>query len=181
MAWSADQRRIVRDSLLAIAFCALVLAAGIVWLPVSLFGLEGHLGPAEYLVVALRAEVWLLLWLAICVRAVSKGRFRSLSNIAGSASGQPRAALAVHTAVFCRTPWSRPSWLQMHQKSFAGRWQQYLRAKVSVALTRRAAIFLFVLAFVAVYREVIAVIAALGFYLNARGSRGRTGLGQATP
>ena len=46
----------------------------------------------------------------------------------------------------------------MHQKSLAGRWQQYLHAKVSAALTRRSAIFLFVLAFVAVYREVFETI-----------------------
>ena len=42
----------------------------------------------------------------------------------------------------------------MHGKSLAGRWQQYLHARVSAALTRRSAIFLFLLAFVAVYREV---------------------------
>ena len=46
----------------------------------------------------------------------------------------------------------------MHQKSLAGRWQQYLHAKVSAALSRRSAIFLFVLAFVAVYREVFETI-----------------------
>lgn len=46
----------------------------------------------------------------------------------------------------------------MHQKSLAGRWQQYLHEKMSAALTRRSAIFLFVLAFVAVYREVFETI-----------------------
>ncbi len=46
----------------------------------------------------------------------------------------------------------------MHQKSLAGRWQQYLHARVSAALTRRSAIFLFTLAFVAVYREVFETI-----------------------
>lgn len=46
----------------------------------------------------------------------------------------------------------------MHQKSLAGRWQQYLHAKVSAALTRRSAIFLFLLAFIAVYREVFETI-----------------------
>ena len=30
----------------------------------------------------------------------------------------------------------------MHQKSLAGRWQQYLHAKMSAVLTRRSAIFL---------------------------------------
>jgi high-affinity iron transporter len=46
----------------------------------------------------------------------------------------------------------------MHQKSLAGRWQHYLQAKLSAALTRRSALFLFVLAFVAVYREVFETI-----------------------
>ena len=46
----------------------------------------------------------------------------------------------------------------MHQKSLAGRWQHYLHAKMSAALTRRSAIFLFSLAFIAVYREVFETI-----------------------
>ena len=46
----------------------------------------------------------------------------------------------------------------MHQKSLAGRWQAYLKAKVTAALTRRSAVFLFMLAFVAVYREVFETI-----------------------
>ncbi|MFC6189158.1 MULTISPECIES: cytochrome c/FTR1 family iron permease [Lysobacteraceae] len=46
----------------------------------------------------------------------------------------------------------------MHQKSLAGRWQHYLHAKLSAALSRRSAVFLFVLAFVAVYREVFETI-----------------------
>ncbi|MGB4860559.1 MAG: cytochrome c/FTR1 family iron permease [Dokdonella sp.] len=46
----------------------------------------------------------------------------------------------------------------MHQKSLAGRWHQYLHAKMSAALTRRSAVFLFLLAFVAVYREVFETI-----------------------
>lgn len=46
----------------------------------------------------------------------------------------------------------------MHQKSLAGRWQQYLHEKMSAALGRRSMVFLFVLAFVAVYREVFETI-----------------------
>ncbi|PKH73869.1 iron permease [Stenotrophomonas sp. Betaine-02u-21] len=46
----------------------------------------------------------------------------------------------------------------MHQKSLAGRWQEYLHAKLTTALTRRSAVFLFMLAFVAVYREVFETI-----------------------
>ncbi|WP_232080933.1 cytochrome c/FTR1 family iron permease [Variovorax sp. SRS16] len=46
----------------------------------------------------------------------------------------------------------------MHQKSVAGRWQVYLKEKLSAALDRRAAWFLFSLAFVAVYREVFETV-----------------------
>lgn len=46
----------------------------------------------------------------------------------------------------------------MHQKSMAGRWQEYLQARLSAAMTRRSAWFLFLLAFVAVYREVFETI-----------------------
>ena len=42
----------------------------------------------------------------------------------------------------------------MHQKSLAGRWQAYLKERISAALSKRSAWFLFGLAFVAVYREV---------------------------
>ena len=46
----------------------------------------------------------------------------------------------------------------MHQKSLAGRWQVYLKEKLSAALTKKSAFFLFALAFVAVYREVFETI-----------------------
>ena len=48
--------------------------------------------------------------------------------------------------------------LWMHNKSLAGRWQEYLRAKLSHALSQRSAWFLGGLAFVAVYREVFETI-----------------------
>jgi high-affinity iron transporter len=46
----------------------------------------------------------------------------------------------------------------MHQKSVGGRWQAYLRTKLSAALDRRSMIFLFGLSFIAVYREVFETI-----------------------
>ncbi len=48
--------------------------------------------------------------------------------------------------------------LWMHQKSLAGRWQQYLTDKLSHALSKRSSWFLFSLCFVAVYREVFETI-----------------------
>jgi high-affinity iron transporter len=46
----------------------------------------------------------------------------------------------------------------MHRKSVAGRWQTYLQQKMTSALTRRTAWFLFSLAFIAVYREVFETV-----------------------
>lgn len=48
--------------------------------------------------------------------------------------------------------------LWMHQKSSAGRWQEYLHGKLSAAMTRRSAWALFGLSFVAVYREIFETI-----------------------
>lgn len=46
----------------------------------------------------------------------------------------------------------------MHQKSVAGQWQTYLREKMTKALDRKSALFMFGLAFIAVYREVFETI-----------------------
>ncbi len=46
----------------------------------------------------------------------------------------------------------------MHRKSVADHWQTYLNEKMSAALNKRAAWFLFSLAFVAVYREVFETV-----------------------
>ncbi|MCY7338449.1 MAG: FTR1 family protein [Sphingomonas bacterium] len=46
----------------------------------------------------------------------------------------------------------------MHGKSQAGQWQKYIREKLSAALSRRSAWFLFGLAFLVVYREVFETI-----------------------
>lgn len=46
----------------------------------------------------------------------------------------------------------------MHQKSMAGRWQQYVKEKLSAALNRKSALMLFLLSFVTVYREVFETV-----------------------
>lgn len=46
----------------------------------------------------------------------------------------------------------------MHQKSLAGRWQAYVKQKLSSALNKRSAAMLFILAFVTVYREVFETV-----------------------
>jgi high-affinity iron transporter len=46
----------------------------------------------------------------------------------------------------------------MHQKSMAGRWQAYVKEKLSSALNRKSALMFFVLSFVTVYREVFETV-----------------------
>ena len=99
MAWSAGQRSIVRDSLLAITVCAVVLATGYAGLPANWFGLDQALTIADRIAFALQADLVIFLWLAGCVRAVSKGRFLSPTDIGGSASGPPSSALKFRLAV----------------------------------------------------------------------------------
>lgn len=69
--------------------------------------------------------------------------------------------------------------LWMHQKSTAGRWQEYLESKLTAAMTRRSSWALFALAFVAVYREVFETVL---FYsaLAADGNASALGAGFVT-
>ncbi|WP_286758455.1 FTR1 family protein [Ralstonia sp. RL] len=46
----------------------------------------------------------------------------------------------------------------MHQKSLAGRWQAYVKQKLSSALSRKSAVMLFLLSFITVYREVFETV-----------------------
>ncbi|HEX8574070.1 MAG TPA: cytochrome c/FTR1 family iron permease [Allosphingosinicella sp.] len=59
----------------------------------------------------------------------------------------------------------------MHGKAQAGEWQRYIKDKVGRALSRKSAWFLFLLAFVAVYREVFETI----LFFAALSSDGRLG------
>jgi high-affinity iron transporter len=59
----------------------------------------------------------------------------------------------------------------MHGKAQADEWQRYIREKVGQALSRKSAWFLFLLAFVAVYREVFETI----LFFAALSAEGRIG------
>lgn len=69
--------------------------------------------------------------------------------------------------------------LWMHQKSSAGRWQDYLTGKLAAAMTQRSAGALFALSFIAVYREVFETVL---FYsaLAAEGNGGALAAGFVT-
>jgi high-affinity iron transporter len=66
----------------------------------------------------------------------------------------------------------------MHGKAQANEWQRYIKAKLGAALSKRSAWFLFLLAFIAVYREVFETI--LFFVaLSAQGNVGALAAGAA--
>lgn len=70
--------------------------------------------------------------------------------------------------------------LWMHQKSAAGRWQAYLKEKLSAAMSKRSAWALFGLSFIAVYREVFETVlfySALSADGNGNALLGGLGLG----
>src|SRR3712207_8487010 len=66
----------------------------------------------------------------------------------------PRSTLLTYTTLFR----SMFVGIWMHGKAQADEWQRYIREKVGQALSRKSAWFLFLLAFVAVYREVFETI-----------------------
>lgn len=92
-------------------------------------------------IAALGAGV--LTWLAATRLVLISGASRELTEGIGSAL----AAVVLLTVG-----------LWMHHKSLAGRWQEYIREKLSAALTRRSAWALALLAFVVVYREVFETV-----------------------
>lgn len=97
--YSPEQRGVVFASAAAIAVCAAVLVLSYLWFTGSLFGLDAGMEAGERIAFALKAEILVFLWLAGCVRAVSSGRFRSPTDIRGSAYAPPSPAIAVQAAV----------------------------------------------------------------------------------
>src|SRR5689334_8395481 len=99
MAFDSEQLGILRGSALALVVGLAVLGVGYTWLPPDTFGLATSMTLGEQIAFALRADLFLFVWLAWCVRAVSKGRFRSTIDRKGSAFHAPSEAIAVPVAV----------------------------------------------------------------------------------
>lgn len=96
----AEQRAVRRRSALAFAVCLPVLTAASLGLPRLL---EFPFGMVDRLVFAVRADLVLGLWVMVAVRMVSKIRFESAEDNAGSAFGRPSARLAVPAAFLQNT------------------------------------------------------------------------------
>jgi len=90
---------IVRASAAALILAAAVLAAGYIWLPPGLLGLTPTMDLGARVAFTLKADIFIFIWLAGCVGAVSRGRFYSPADIRGSAFGSPSPAIAVRAAV----------------------------------------------------------------------------------
>lgn len=99
MAFDSEQLGILRGSALALAIAIAVLSAGYAWLPPAWLGLREEMSLGEQIAFALKFDVPLFLWLAWCVREVSKRRFRSSVDRKGSAFARPSEEIAIHLAV----------------------------------------------------------------------------------
>lgn len=95
-----EQRKVIWRSVWALGFCGLVLGSGYVMLP-RYFEFPHDL--PERLAFAIRADLFVFLWVLLGVRMVASGRFRSPADIAGSAFASPSPRLAVRAAFLQNT------------------------------------------------------------------------------
>jgi uncharacterized membrane protein YecN with MAPEG domain len=96
----SEQKKIRRAALWASVLCVFKFAAGYVVLPLLFYF---PIDLLDRLVFALRIDVFVLLWILICVRMVSRVRFYSAADMGGSAAGPPSAQLAIKAAFLQNT------------------------------------------------------------------------------
>lgn len=96
----SEQRKVVWRSVAALVFCSLMLASGYLVLP-TYFHFPIEL--PDRLAFALQADMFVFLWIAIGVRMVASGRFRSASDNRGSAYAPPSPRIAVAVAFLQNT------------------------------------------------------------------------------
>jgi hypothetical protein len=94
-----DQLGIVRGSVAALAVVVAAVGGGYIWVSPQWFGLTNGMAMSDQIAFGLKADLPLFLWLAFCVRVVSKRRFQSAVDRKGSAFGSPSEMIAVPLAV----------------------------------------------------------------------------------
>lgn len=99
MTYDREQRTIMVHSAIAVLLAAAILVAGFAWLPPERLGLTDAMDEGERIAAALKADLFILIWLAACVQAVARGRFYSPADRPGSAFAPPSPAIAVRSAV----------------------------------------------------------------------------------
>ena len=96
----AEQRRIWQQAVRSFLLCAVVLGAAVYWLPQwADFPSE----TASRIAFALRADIFVAVWVLIAVRLVSRIRFVSEEDNAGAAYSPPSPRLAVRAAFLQNT------------------------------------------------------------------------------
>ena len=97
--FDSEQLGILRGSAFAAGAAVTVVAAGYALIPPEWFGLNAAMTTGDRIAFALKADLPLFIWLAWCVRAVSKTRFWSSVDRKGSAYGKPSSAIVVPLAI----------------------------------------------------------------------------------
>ncbi len=97
---AAEQRRVRRQAAVAVPVCAIILGAAVFWLPRQL---ELSDEMPDRLAFVLRADLFVAIWVLVAVRLVSRIRFISAEDNAGSAYGPPSPRLAVRAAFLQNT------------------------------------------------------------------------------
>jgi hypothetical protein len=95
-----EQRRTIRNAIAAAIFCGLALWSSYVLLPLYF---EFPVELSDRLAFAIRADVFVFLWIVVGVRIVARQRFRSAADNRGAAFGQPSPAIAVPVAFLQNT------------------------------------------------------------------------------
>ena len=96
----AQQRGVLLNAFLAFLFCLAILGGAFVILP-GYFSLPSDL--PERIAYAIQVDVFVLVWVVIGVRMVSRVRFYSAEDSAGSANPIPSAKIAVPRAFLQNT------------------------------------------------------------------------------
>jgi len=95
-----EQQKIRVRSAYAFAFCSCVLAACYVALPRLV---DFPVDPLKRLAFVLQADVFVLMWVLVCVRLVSSVRFESAVDIDAALSGRRSEKLAIRAAYLQNT------------------------------------------------------------------------------
>lgn len=100
MTLAEEQRKIRIAALLSLPICAAVLGAAYLILP-SYFTFPA--GLAERLAFAIRADLFIILWVVIAIGIVSRNRRHSAQDIGAALSGPPSPRLAIQIAFLLNT------------------------------------------------------------------------------
>ena len=100
MQLSSEQKGVARGAGLAAVFSAAFLGLGYLWFPFELGALDG---PAQRLGFALKADLFVLLWLVAAVGRVAKIRFFSTEDLDGGGLSKPSHRIKVPLSLLQNT------------------------------------------------------------------------------